>query len=118
MAASPFYRHAGRSWSAIILVIALALWLAPIEVSAAETRGGQTANVGPAETIDDDLYLAGGTVDDRGTVRGDLIAAGGTIQVTGPVADNVIAAGGTTTLTSRVGPSVRLPSSHLTTSVP
>jgi cytoskeletal protein CcmA (bactofilin family) len=49
----------------------------------------------PKETIDDDLYVSGGTVSVRGTVNGNVFAAGNSVSVEGSVTGDVWAAGNT-----------------------
>jgi cytoskeletal protein CcmA (bactofilin family) len=58
-------------------------------------------------THDEDVYLAGGTVDSRARVRGDLTAAGGQVSVAGEVSGDVLAAGAQVDLVGSVGDDVR-----------
>lgn len=90
----------------------------PTQALAAEPRQGDTVIVGPAETIDDDLYATGGIISIQGTINGDLIAAGGTIAVSGVVNGDVIAAGGTITVSGPVHGSLRSAGGNLKISGP
>lgn len=98
------------------MVAALSLALVPDLALAADARGGNAAVIGPNETIDDDLYVGGGTVTIHGTIRGDLVVSGGTVTVSGPVQGDVIAFGGTTTIQGPVGRNVRAAGGTITVS--
>ncbi|GIW11278.1 MAG: hypothetical protein KatS3mg061_2335 [Dehalococcoidia bacterium] len=89
------------------MLVGLALLLAPGVARAAEFRSGNTAVVGPGETVDGDVYLTGATVRVEGQVRGDVFAAGQTILVTGRVEGGVTAAGATVSIDGQVGGGVR-----------
>ena len=54
-------------------------------------------------TYDENVYLAGGTVDSRAKVRGDVTAAGGQVALVGTVAGDVLAAGGQVRFAGDVG---------------
>lgn len=93
----------------IALVALLAVLLTPAMAGAAEFRGGQDLTTVPAaQTVPDDLYIAGQTVTISGTINGDLVAAGSNVTVDGTVTGNVWAAGSTVTVTGTVGHSVRV----------
>lgn len=91
----------------LLALTALFLALVPATALAADPRSGSQVTIGPNETINDDLYLAGGTVDVQGTVQGDVVASGGTVNITGNVRGGVLAAGGTVNITGQVERSVR-----------
>src|SRR5437870_4762579 len=91
----------------LILVGLFLMLLLPAQALAADPRQGETVVVGPNETINDDLYAAGGTITIQGTINGDLVAAGSTITISGVVNGDVIAAGGTITISGPVRGSVR-----------
>ncbi len=93
--------------SILWMAAALLLALSPATALAAEPRSGNQVTVAQNETVNDDLYLAGGTIDVLGTVQGDVVATGGTINIPGSVTGDVIAAGGTINLSGQVGGSVR-----------
>lgn len=87
------------------LFIGLVL-LVPVTAFGAEFRAGdKTLNA--TETIQDNLYMAGGNLNLMGTVDGDLIVAGGTINILGTVTGDVLAAGGTINISGQVGEDVR-----------
>jgi Histidine kinase-, DNA gyrase B-, and HSP90-like ATPase len=79
----------------------------PPAALAAETRGGNDITVGPAETIDDDLYAFGQNMTILGTVTGSVIAGGNTVAVNGEVGGDVMAAGSTVIVDGPVHGSVR-----------
>ena len=102
---------APRSSSALIArVVGLGLLLllaVPADALAAETRPGDVITIGSNETINDDLYVAGRTIEVLGTIRGDLIAAGATVMISGTVTGDVAAGAGQIRVTGDVGGSVR-----------
>lgn len=69
---------------------------------AAEVRTGPGAQVAAGETVDDDLYLAGGAVVIAGTVNGDVVAMGTSVNVTGRVNGNLFAFGQTVSVSGKV----------------
>lgn len=75
---------------------------------AAQMRSGETVLIPAGTTIDDDLYVAGGTVTVAGNVTGDLVAAGGTVIVRGRVGGDVILAGGQVRVEGATGQSARV----------
>jgi len=79
----------------------------PGRSSAAELRHAKNFVLPGAETIHDDLYVAGTVVDIQGTVDGDLIVGGQTVTIGGIVTGDVIAAGRDITISGNVGGSVR-----------
>jgi hypothetical protein len=80
----------------------------PTQADAADFRSDSYAVVGPGETIDDDLYIAGNTVEILGNVRGDVFAAGQTIIVQGNVEGGLTAAGSSIVVNGQVGRGARL----------
>jgi len=93
-----------------ILGIALLLLIAtsPVVSTAASFRSGQQVSLSTTESINENLYVAGGTITSAGAVVGDLLVAGGTIIVSGPVSADLAAAGGSMTLTAPVGGDARI----------
>jgi hypothetical protein len=91
----------------LTILFALLAVLVPGSASAAELRQGDRIVVAPGETIDDDLYVFGGTVSVQGTVNGDVVFIGGTSTVSGVITGDLLMLGGTTTITGDVRGSVR-----------
>ena len=91
----------------LTIVFALVAVLVPTSALAAELHQGNSLVVSPGETIDDDLYVFGGTLDVQGTVNGDVIFSGGTSTVSGLITGDLLVFGGTTTLTGDVRGSMR-----------
>src|SRR5256884_6243607 len=90
----------------LLALVVLMLGLISAPAAAADIRSGDiTIDVG--QTIEDDLYVAGGNIAINGTIHGDLIAAGNFISVDGTVTGDVIAAGQSITIRGQVGGSVR-----------
>src|SRR2546423_10440805 len=71
-----------RRWFAAlggsVVVGALFAWL-PLQAAAADLRQGPRVTVGTGQTINDDIYAAGGTIRLDGNVNSSVIAAGSTI---------------------------------------
>jgi cytoskeletal protein CcmA (bactofilin family) len=81
--------------------------LVPSSAWAAEVRQGNNILVAPGETIDDDLYIFGGTLNVQGTVNGDVVLFAGTSTVSGLITGDLLVLGGTTNVTGEVRGSVR-----------
>lgn len=88
-------------------ILLLLITLLPATSFAATFRAGDQVSIPSNQEINNNLYLAGGSVTDAGTITGDLVAAGGTVVVSGPVSADVAAAGGNVTLVGPVGGDVR-----------
>lgn len=101
---------------ATAVAIGLALWAAPAGVSAAEVRSGETPEIPASQTIDDDLYIAGGTVKIAGRVTGDVVAAGGDIEISGQIGGSLQVLGGDVEITGDVAGAVRLLAGDITIS--
>src|SRR2546427_8423529 len=83
-------RHGLRNAGMVTLLIFLFL---PWPAFAFVPRAGE--NIAFSQPLQDDLYIAGGTVTVTGTVDGDVTAAGGTGTVIGRVSGALLVAGGT-----------------------
>lgn len=75
---------------ALVSIVVVIIPFIPMAL-AAEVRTGSGAQVAAGETINDDLYLAGGPITIAGTVNGDVVAAGNSINVTGQINGNLFA---------------------------
>lgn len=123
-------RSVGSDWTTegvhvrrltIILVSILGLLLSAGAVAAAQqetlldgkVRTGDSISIGAGETIDDDLYVFGGTVDVNGTITGDLIVFGGQVRIDGTVNGDVMAGSGTVDVNGTVGGDVRVGAGQL-----
>lgn len=104
--ARPWRRSSVGRVAAALTIAAAFAWL-PVTVWAADLRQGNDVTVGSGETINDDLYVAGGTITVDGTVNGSVIVAGGTVSMAGTVNRDVMVAGGTVNLSGHVGGSIR-----------
>lgn len=102
----PSVARCPRFFVATLLVLLMTLALAS-PASAATTRSGDHVLIGPNETIDDDVFLSGTTMDVLGHVRGDLIAIGTEATVAGEVDGDLIALASTVNVTGTVHGSVR-----------
>ncbi len=92
---------------AAIIAVMLLMVMAAIPVSAADMRSGGTINISSGQVIDDDLYLAGTTVNIDGTINGDVVVVANTININGTVNGGVLAAAATINLKGKVEGSFR-----------
>lgn len=99
----------------ILTVLVIAVLAIPVPAAAAEFRGGEeTTTVPAAQTVEDDLYVAGQTVTINGTINGDLVAAGSDVTIDGTVTGSVWVVGGTVTINGTVGHSLRIGAGNVT----
>jgi hypothetical protein len=98
--------HRSRIRAALLATFATFALTAP--VAAGEFRSEQSVTVAEGESIEDDLYVAAGTVNIDGTVNGDATIAGGTVQVSGTVTGSLNVGGGTVEVTGDVTGAVRV----------
>jgi cytoskeletal protein CcmA (bactofilin family) len=96
-----------RSRARAVLLAAVATLALVSPVAAAEFRTDRDVVVGADETVDDDLYIAAGTVIIDGTVNGDVTIGAGTITVNGTVNGAVNAGGGAVDVRGEVSGAVR-----------
>lgn len=99
------------AWLVLMVVLGGAL---AVPAAALELRSGRAPHIAQADVIDDDLYVAGGTVSVAGRVRGDLVAAGGTIVARGEVDGDILGAGGTLEVLGPVRATIRVVGGNLT----
>jgi hypothetical protein len=78
-----------------------------LTAQAADIRGGEEMTLRQEETVDDDLYIVGGSVVVAGAVKGDLIGAGGDVLVTGLVTEDVLLGGGSIQINAPIGGDIR-----------
>jgi cytoskeletal protein CcmA (bactofilin family) len=71
-------------------------------------RAGSDVVISADETVEDDVYVAGGTVNVDGTVNGDLIVSGGQVGVGGRVTGDLVVAGGTVRIGGQVDGDARV----------
>lgn len=79
-----------------------------LPAAAMTVRGGDTFILPEGETINDDLYVGGGTVILNGDVNGDVFVGGGNVVINGSVSQDLTAGGGTVTVAGEVGDDVRV----------
>lgn len=91
----------------ISAVLAAAL-LIPAAALAAELRAGEQPSLSASETINDDFYIAGGSVSSAGAVRGDLAAIGGSVLIRSSTSADAAAGGGNVTVLGAVGDDLRV----------
>lgn len=93
----------------------LALLSLPNLVQAKIMTTENSVHVSEAETVADDLIVAGETVTVDGVIEGDLYAFGGVVTVTGVVTGDLIAAGGSININGAVvGDDLRIAGGNIT----
>lgn len=90
------------------------LLVLPIVAFAAEFRTGDQPSLASGQTVQDDLYMAGGNVTSAGSVRGDLVIAAGSVLVSGPVSGDLMVGGGNVTILGEVTDDVRIGAGNVT----
>ncbi|MDP2726573.1 MAG: polymer-forming cytoskeletal protein [Dehalococcoidia bacterium] len=85
-----------------MLLSLLSASLLASRVLASEFRGAGQAEVKAGEIVNDDLYIAGNSVNIAGTVNGDVVAAGNSVTVSGRINGNLFALAQTVTVSGRV----------------
>jgi cytoskeletal protein CcmA (bactofilin family) len=107
-----------RARALVLIALVAALVLAAPALAGAMTfrqaSHGGTVVIGPNETINDDLYVAGNAVDVRGTVNGTVFAAGNTVSVEGTVSGDVWAAGNSVRVTGDTSGTVHAAGNEVT----
>jgi hypothetical protein len=88
-------------------LVGFVLALVPLLAGAAEFRAGTQSSLQQGMTVNDDLYMVGGTVMSAGAVRGDLVASGGTLIVSGPVTGDALLGGGNITIVGQISDDLR-----------
>ena len=102
----------------VAATIAVAFASLPLTALAADLRQGRDVTVASGQTINDDLYAAGGTISVDGNVNGSVIVAGGTVTITGTISRDLMVAGGTINVTGHIGGSIRAAGGNLTLNGP
>jgi cytoskeletal protein CcmA (bactofilin family) len=92
----------------VLLLLALFLLIFPVAIFAAEFRAGQQSSLTSLEKIEENIYMAGGTVVSAGSAEKDLLVAGGTVLVSGPVSDDLFVVGGNITVSGQVSGDIRV----------
>jgi hypothetical protein len=98
---------------ALALLVPLLALLVPVSALAKVVTSEEEVTIAADSVINDDLYVAGSTVEIAGIINGDLYAAGGMINVSGEIRGDVLAAGGMITITGKVLEDVRVAGSYL-----
>ncbi len=88
--------------------IALIAFITPLFATALEMRSGDAPTYQKDESINDDLYLLGGSITSSGDLRGDLLTFGGNILINGVVIGDVTAGGGNISILSQIHDDVRV----------
>src|SRR5689334_13432873 len=98
----------------VLISASFFLFLFAHPLPASETRTGETIRVAKGETLNGNLYAAGGDVDIAGEVTGDLLIAGSHVTIPGTVGHDVATIGGELDLTGTVGGDVRIAGGQVT----
>lgn len=100
-------KHILRGLVALLAAILVTL-LASAPVLAADLRSGDTVTVASGDVVDDDLYIAGGSIVIDGTINGDLWAVGRDVTVNGTVNGSLVAVAQTVEVNGDVARAARL----------
>jgi hypothetical protein len=99
-----------------LYVATITLITTPFLAYGATFKSGQSYDLAPNTTLDDNLYAAGTSIGVAGTVNGDVFAAGNTINVSGPVDGVVIVAGQMINISGKTSGSVIIAGNGLSVS--
>lgn len=83
------------------------LLILPLSAEAATFKSGPSIYVGKNETIQDNFYVAGNTINIDGNIIGDLICAGGNVNINGKIEGDLICAAQSLTINGEVTGNVR-----------
>lgn len=89
------------------LIFGLSLLL-PVTVVAQSPDANELVILPSTETVEDDYFAAGSTVEVSGTVNGDAYIAGGQVVVDGTINGDLLVAGGTVLISGTVTDDVRI----------
>jgi cytoskeletal protein CcmA (bactofilin family) len=103
-------------FAVMVIVLGIGAMMHPEGTSAAEFRTGDQTKIPSTETINDDLYITGGTVSIDGRVTGDVIAAGGDVNIAGQIGGSVQVLGGSIDIKGDIGGSLRVLGGDVTVS--
>ncbi len=105
-------RHSFSALSVILIAILLLSFTA-VPVMAADFRSSDSVTVSSGEVVNDDLYVAGGSIIIDGTVNGDVWAAGQTIIINGQIKGSLLAAAQEVTINGEVAHAARIAGNFL-----
>lgn len=88
-------------------LIGLSSQFIALPAHAVDFRSGDDVTIRESETINEDLYIAGGNITVTGTVNGDVLIAGGNVWIDGAVNGDVLAMGGMVSIRGVVSDDVR-----------
>lgn len=89
--------------------------LVATSASAATFKGGEVYEY-KGDTLNDDMYIAGASVDISGNINGDGVVVGGEVSILGRVSQDILSAGGSVRLLGPVGDDVRVAGGNITIS--
>ncbi|MBU4536466.1 hypothetical protein KJ603_00295 [Patescibacteria group bacterium] len=84
------------------------LVLVPVFVLGATLKADNEVSINKGDSIEDNLYLAGGTVSVNGLIFGDLMTVGGQVIISEDVSEDIIIVGGNITILGNAGGDVRV----------
>ncbi len=92
----------------LLSVLGLCALLVPASSFAAYLSAGRSPFINPSKAIQDNAYIAGGSVTVSGPINGDLLTAGGTLFISSKIARDIMAAGGTINISGASAEDVRV----------
>ncbi len=95
-------------FAVVTTIIFLTVFHVCAQAQAATFKEGDNITIPSGKVINDDLYIAGGTVTIEGTINGDLFIGGGSVTINGVVNGDLFAGGGSINLNGTVNDSMRI----------
>ena len=83
-----------------------------VEVQAVDFQGKDKVTIDA--TVDEDLYVAAGTITVNASIQGDLVCAGGTITINDTIAEDLMIGAGTVIMAGHIGDDVRMAGGTMT----
>jgi cytoskeletal protein CcmA (bactofilin family) len=91
----------------LLLSLLLIITFPPLSYAASFRSNNDRITINAGETINEDLYIAGGEVIINGTINGDLFVTGGTVSLNGTVADDVFVLSGRLSINGTINDDLR-----------
>ena len=91
----------------ILFPLSLFIFAAPSSAKIV-SRNATSYTLAADEVLEEDLFVAGETININGKVEGDLYAAGGVLNITGEVTGDILATGGSITISATTGDDIRV----------
>lgn len=87
----------------LVAMVAVFAWATPVEAVVRMGGEKEVVVVAEDEVVDDDLWIAGETVEIRGTVNGDVYVGAGVVRFSGKTTGDLVIGGGEVRVSGAVG---------------